>query len=75
MFDCAESCPFGIAVAGWVFVLIEVVLVWCPVLVVAVAVVAENPAYVASLVLVVAQDFRCALLRRQWFVLVCVRKQ
>ena len=74
MFDCAESCPFGIAVAGWVFVLIEVVLVWCPVLVVAVAVVAENPAYVASLVLAVVQGFRCVLLRRQWSGPAYVRK-
>ena len=64
-FDCVESCLLGIAVAGWVFALIEVVLVWRPVFVVVVAVVAENPAFFASSVLVVAQEFRCAWLRHQ----------
>ena len=75
MFDCADSCLLGIAVAGWVFVLIEVVLVWRPVFVVVMAVVAENPAFFASSVLVVVLEFRCAWLRPQWFVLVCVRRQ
>ena len=75
VFDCADSCLLGIAVAGWVFVLIEVVLVWRPVFVVVMAVVAENPAFFASSVLVVVLEFRCAWLRPQWFVLVCVRKQ
>ena len=74
VFDCVGPCPFGRAVAGWVFVLIEAVLVWCPIFV-AVAVVAGDLACVVSLVLVVARGSQCAWLRRQWPVLVCVRKQ
>ena len=75
VFVCAGSCPFGRAVAGWVFVLIELVLVRCPVFVVVVVVVAEDPACVASLVLAAAREFRCAWLRCQWSGLVCVRKR
>jgi len=75
VFDCAGPCLIGRAVAGWVFVLIEAVLVRCPIFVAAVAVVAGDPACVVSLVLVVARGSQCAWLRRQWPVLVCVRKQ
>ena len=77
VFDCVGPCLFGRAVAGWVFVLIELVLAWCLVyvFVVAAAAVAGVLACVASLVLAVAREFRCAWLRRQWSGLVCVRKR
>ena len=72
VFDCVGPFPFGRAVAGWVFVLVELVLVWCPVFVVAVTVVAEVPACAVSLVPAVARGFQCAWLRHQCFGLVCV---
>ena len=72
VFGCVGPFPFGRAVAGWAFVLVELVLLWCPVFVVAVAVVAEVPTCVVSLVPAVARGFRCAWLRLQCFGLVCV---
>ena len=57
VFGCVEPFVFGRDVVEWIFVLVEWVSLWCPLFVGAVAVVAEVPACVASLVPAVARGF------------------
>ena len=74
VFDCVVPFLFGRVVAGCASVSVGSMSLWCPLFVVAVAVVAGALSCVAPLVPAVAQGFRCAWLGRQWSGFVCVWK-